>query len=122
MTDRRALYLDLEAACFPGATPAEVAAELDVSGQTVRNWRAGSSPPSLPILWVLAARRVTQDPRPFPEVLTSWLERRGLSYYAAAKLLDVSLQSPANWAQGKPVGNERALRALMGQIDANAIR
>lgn len=120
--DRRTLYLTLEPAVFPGATPAQIADELDVSDQTVRNWRGGKSPVPLPVLWTLAGRRIALDARPFADVLADWLERNGLSLYAAAKVLEVDEKSLRNWKRSATTpATEKAMRALMGQVDAGKI-
>lgn len=57
------------------------------------------------------------DPRPFAEVLREWMARNGMTYDTAEARLDLARRSIANALKGKPVRQERALRALMTLVD-----
>lgn len=57
------------------------------------------------------------DHRPFYEVLREWMTRNGLTYTGASERLDLARGSVGNALEGKPVRQERALRALMTLVD-----
>jgi hypothetical protein len=62
------------------------------------------------------------DPRPFGEVLTDWIDRRGGNSAAAARDLRVPYATLRNWIDGagRPrsrCANEGAIRRLMSLID-----
>lgn len=61
------------------------------------------------------------DPRPFSEVLRDWMERHGLTDYAAAKRFGARDQATIRgWREGRPATYEPALRALMALVDQQA--
>lgn len=57
------------------------------------------------------------DPRPLSEVLRDWMGRHALTYDSASARLDLARGSVANALTGRPVRQERALRALMTLVD-----
>lgn len=57
------------------------------------------------------------DPRDFSAVLREWMTRNTLTYDAASERLDLARGSVVNALNGKPVRQERALRALMTLVD-----
>ncbi|MDO5621895.1 MAG: hypothetical protein Q4G24_10540 [Paracoccus sp. (in: a-proteobacteria)] len=59
------------------------------------------------------------DPRPFAEVLRDWLDRNGLTAYAAAPVLGTTESSIGRWLAGRPCAHERAYRGLITLIDGN---
>ena len=63
------------------------------------------------------------DPRPFAEVLRDWMDRRGLSAYAAAKVVGAKRgRSVVDWLAGGSVTYEPAIRALMTMVDEGRLQ
>lgn len=67
------------------------------------------------------------DPRPFAEVLRDWLDRHGLTVYAATTHgkhvgpLSASQDTLARWMRGAACPYEREVRALMTLVDEGRI-
>lgn len=63
------------------------------------------------------------DPRPFAAVLRDWLDRHGLTAYAAGggRVLSASDQTILRWLRGATCPVERETRALMTLVDEGRI-
>lgn len=59
------------------------------------------------------------DPRPFSDVLRTWLDARQITAYAAAPILGTTQQSIGRWLSGQPCAHERRIGAAVHLVTAS---